>query len=106
MAKKNWSMNERINAFYKQSGGPNNDKIPELLEKHLLYGKDHGMPGYKENFEDAVIDTMVSDQSLLLLFQRIQRWRIKDSQESSLENRIKSLEEEVSKLRKEIVSMK
>ncbi|CAM3843354.1 hypothetical protein ALPO108162_08565 [Alicyclobacillus pomorum] len=69
------TMSQRIEAFYRQSGGPNNPDIDRLLEKHLLYGKDHGMPGYKETIEDAFIDTVVNDPALLILFQRFQRLR-------------------------------
>jgi hypothetical protein len=108
MSEEKMTMEERIKAFYQQSGGPHNSQIPKLLEKHLLYGKDHGMAGYKETFEDAVIDTLVNDPSLLLLFERIQRWRINRNEHrggwSQLEERIKKLEEEVYKLRKEILS--
>lgn len=109
MSERKMTMEERIEAFYQQSGGPHNSQIPKLLEQHLLYGKDHGMPGYKETFEDAIIDTLVMDPSLLLLFERVQRWRInrKDDNQGSLsrlEERIKKLEEEVYKLREEILS--
>jgi hypothetical protein len=69
------TMSQRIEAFYRQSGGPNNPDIERLLEKHLLYGKDHGIPGYKETIEDAFIDTVVNDPVLLILFQRFQRFR-------------------------------
>jgi hypothetical protein len=108
MSERKMTMEERIKAFYQQSGGPHNSQIPKLLEKHLLYGKDHGMAGYKETFEDAIIDTLVMDPSLLLLFERVQRWRMsrKENQGSlsQLEGRIKKLEEEVYKLREEILS--
>jgi hypothetical protein len=108
MSEGKMTMEERIKAFYQQSGGPHNSRIPKLLEKHLLYGKDHGMDGYKETFEDAIIDTLVNDPSLILLYERIQRWRINRKEHqgslSQLEERIKKLEEEVYKLRKEILS--
>ena len=36
MGEKKMSMEERIQAFYRQSGGPHNSQISELLEKHLF----------------------------------------------------------------------
>jgi hypothetical protein len=106
MENEKMTMEERIEAFYRQSGGPHNSRIPKLLERHLLYGKDHGMPGYKETFEDAIIDTLVGDASLLLLFERFQRWRNgrkqKPEEVARLEERIARLEQEVRELRKAI----
>jgi hypothetical protein len=100
------TMEQRIEAFYRQSGGPHNSQIPKLLEKHLLYGKDHGMPGYKENFEDGIMDVVLNDPSLLLLYERIQRWRLKRKSEyesaSHLKEKIESLEREVVRLREAI----
>lgn len=57
------TMNERIRAFYKQSGGPNNPQIERIIEKHLLYGKDHGVPGKRETFKDAMMDVLLDDFS-------------------------------------------
>lgn len=106
MGKEKMTMEKRIDAFYRQSGGPQNTRIPKLLERHLLYGKDHGMPGYKETFEDAIIDTLVGDASLLLLFERFQRWRLgqkpKPEEVARLEERIGRLERELRELRKSI----
>ncbi|QSO49907.1 hypothetical protein JZ786_15920 [Alicyclobacillus mengziensis] len=68
-------MQERIDAFYRQSGGPNNPNIKRFLDKHLMYGKDHGMPGRKETLENAFIDMVVGDPSMLILFQRLMRLR-------------------------------
>ncbi|MBE3552017.1 MAG: hypothetical protein IMX06_04020 [Kyrpidia tusciae] len=109
---KKMTMEQRIEAFYRQSGGPHNPQIQKLLQKHLLYGKDHGMPGYKESFEDAILDVVVNDPSLLLLFERFQRWRSgrKDISTSSrcgvcqreacqLEEKLQRLETEVRELR-------
>lgn len=109
MEKEKMTMEQRIEAFYRQSGGPNNDRIPELLEKHLLDGKDHGMPGYRETFEDGIMDVVLNDPSLLLLYERIQRWRLKRRSENgdvaSLKERIESLEREVARLRETIDRM-
>lgn len=57
------TMNERIRAFYKQSGGPNNPQIETIIEKHLLYGKDHGVPGKRETFKDAMLEVFLDDYS-------------------------------------------
>src|SRR5690606_39890918 len=103
------TMEQRIEAFYRQSGGPNNDRIPELLEKHILHAKDHGMPGYRETFEDGIMDVVLNDPSLLLLYERIQRWRLKRRAEggdmAALKERIESLEREVARLRETIDRM-
>jgi len=98
------SMEKRIQAFYKQSGGPHNPQIQRILEKHLLYGKDHGMAGYKETYEDAVMDTIINDPSLLLLYERIQRWRLqrrnnRDQSLSLLESKINELKREIEQLK-------
>lgn len=97
------SMEKRIQAFYKQSGGPHNPQIQRILEKHLLYGKDHGMAGYRETYEDAVMDTIINDPSLLLLYERIQRWRLqrqdKGQSLNSLESKINELRREIERLR-------
>ena len=106
MENEKMTIEQRIAAFYRQSGGPHNDQIPKLLEKHLLYGKDHGMPGYKETFEDGIMDVVLNDPSLLLLYERIQRWRLKRRSEredaSHLKEKIESLEREVARLRETI----
>ncbi|OYD09636.1 hypothetical protein [Paludifilum halophilum] len=104
MGTEKMTMEERIQAFYRQSGGPNNSRIPQLMEKHLLYGKDHGMDGHRETFEDAVMDTVIQDPSLLLLFERFQRWRMSRKQDlknnAELEKEIRQLQQEISDLKK------
>jgi hypothetical protein len=67
MTDKKMTMDERIQAFYKQSGGPNNPDIERILENHLLYGKNHGMKGKKETVEDALRDALTEDKSTSLL---------------------------------------
>ncbi|RFU65473.1 hypothetical protein [Peribacillus glennii] len=57
------TMKERIRAFYAQSGGPNNPQIERIIEKHLLDGKDHGVPCKRETFKDAVRDVFLDDYS-------------------------------------------
>ncbi|PTQ56357.1 MAG: hypothetical protein BSOLF_0292 [Candidatus Carbobacillus altaicus] len=101
------TMGERIQAFYLQSGGPNNEKINKLLEKHLLYGKDHGAKGYKETFEDAFMETVLNDPSLLLMYQHLQRWRAKKMKQNErgeeelhrLIERLKALEVELTNIK-------
>ncbi|MFO7263286.1 MAG: hypothetical protein A6D91_04310 [Bacillaceae bacterium G1] len=56
-------MTRRIEAFYRQSGGPGNPLIDRLLEEHLLYGKDHGVRGRKEEIKDAFIEVFLNDHS-------------------------------------------
>ncbi|QIA27418.1 hypothetical protein DYI95_007620 [Thermaerobacter sp. PB12/4term] len=108
------TMEERIQAFFRQSGGPNNPQIPKLVEKHLLYGKDHGIPGYRETFADAFIDAVVGDPSLLLIYERLQRWRAQRQRERQqaggaggstdpeLLRRLERLEREVARLREAV----
>ena len=109
------TMEQRIQAFFRQSGGPNNPQIPKLVEKHLLYGKDHGIPGYRETFADAFIDAVVGDPSLLLLYERVQRWRAERQRERrdavtpvptatdpQLLRRLERLEQEVTRLRQAV----
>lgn len=107
------TMEQRIQYFFRQSGGPNNPRIAELVEKHLLYGKDHGLPGYRETFADAFIDAVINDPSLLLLFERVQRWRSQRQRERERERerlatapalleRIERLEREVARLREAV----
>ncbi|OQP06524.1 hypothetical protein B1690_08430 [Geobacillus sp. 46C-IIa] len=57
------TMSKRIEAFYRQSGGPGSPTIRRLLDRHLLYGKDHGLPGKKEEFEDVIRDVFLQDHS-------------------------------------------
>ncbi|QIZ68668.1 hypothetical protein [Geobacillus subterraneus] len=57
------TMSQRIEAFYRQSGGPRSPVIRRLLERHLLYGKDHGIPGKREEFTDAFRDVFLQDHS-------------------------------------------
>ncbi|MEW5320974.1 hypothetical protein V2J23_02175 [Geobacillus thermoleovorans] len=57
------TMSKRIEAFYRQSGGPGNPTIRRLLDRHLLYGKDHGIPGKREEFEDAFREVFLQDHS-------------------------------------------
>ncbi|MFC4767413.1 hypothetical protein [Effusibacillus consociatus] len=66
-ADKKMTMEERIQAFYKQSGGPGNPDIERILEQHLLNGKDHGVKGKKETIMDALCDAFIEDKSTSLI---------------------------------------
>lgn len=60
---KEMTMNQRIEAFYRQSGGPMNPEIEKILEEHLTNGKDHGVPGKKETIKDAFAEVFLDDHS-------------------------------------------
>ena len=63
------TMEQRIQAFYAQSGGPGNPQITKFLDHHLRYGADHGVPGHKETVEDVFRDVVRKDKSLFTLHQ-------------------------------------
>jgi hypothetical protein len=108
------TLEQRIEAFYRQSGGPNNPDVPRILNNHLLYSKDHGRHGYRQTVEDAVIDTVLGDPTLLLLFQRVQQWRNRKQQAAQgtagaspcVQDDIRRLQSDVAALREEIASLK
>lgn len=107
------TLQQRMEAFYRQSGGPNNPDIPRILNNHLLYGKDHGRHGYRQTIEDAFIDTVLGDPTLLLLFQRFQQWRNRKQQTAQgtagvppYVQDIRHLQSDVAALREEIASLK
>ena len=56
-------ISQRIEAFYQQSGGPGNPEIDRILKEHLLYGKDHGVRGRKEELKDAFLEVFLNDHS-------------------------------------------
>lgn len=100
------TMQRRIEAFYRQSGGPSSPEIDRFMEKHLRYGGDHGDYGHKETIEDAFQDAILEDKSLLTLYELFMRWRSQREEESSkntyspeTEERISRLEDEVRRLR-------
>lgn len=100
------SLESRIQAFYRQSGGPGNPQIQKILQNHLLYGKDHGRSGYRETLEDAFIDAVNKDHSMLLLFQRLITWRQKRSVQRTLstewQQSLFQVQQEVRQLREQI----
>ena len=81
------SMEERIQAFYRQSGGPNNPDIEKILSHHLKYGKDHGTPGVIETVKDAIRAVFLEDKSLKVLYDKYHE--LKDENER---NRIRKID--------------
>lgn len=72
----NLTMKQRIDAFYRQSGGPGNPDIERIIEEHLKYGKDHGIRGKKEDIRDAFTEVFLGDRStrpLVLGLMKIQQ---------------------------------
>ncbi|UOE75812.1 hypothetical protein [Parageobacillus thermoglucosidasius] len=70
------TMSQRIAAFYRQSGGPGNPQISRILEEHLLYGKDHGVPGKKEDIKDVFTEVFLNDHSTQPLVMGLLRVRM------------------------------
>lgn len=98
--KEQLTMRQRIDAFYRQSGGPGNPEIAKILDKHLMYGKDHGIPGKKETIKDAFTEVFLGDRStqpivlgLMKLQQSIKKeWeRYLDSQRPNTEDLLQEL---------------
>jgi hypothetical protein len=99
------TMQQRIDAFYRQSGGPNNPQIKKVLERHLLYGKDHGAPGRKETVMDAFTDTIMGDPLLLMLFQQWNNRRM--NQASASKAGISTAEAEtIRQLQRDVLQLK
>ncbi len=103
MEEKPMNVEERIQAFYRQSGGPLNERIPELIERHLLYGKDHGPPGRRETLEDAFMRWVFGERSVRLVAEYLLRRR---AQAQGLEARLARLEKEIAELKGEVRVLK
>lgn len=69
------TMRERIEAFYRQSGGPNNPDIQRIIEEHLLYGKDHGVRGKRETIRDAFKRVISNDPSNKMVYEWFAQFR-------------------------------
>lgn len=69
-------MSQRMEAFYRQSGGPGSPVIDRILEEHLLYGKDHGVRGRKEEIKDAFIEVFLNDHSTRPIVQWLVKTRL------------------------------
>lgn len=105
------TMQQRIDAFFAQSGGPHNPQIKTVLEDHLLYGKDHGVKGRKETVIDALMQTIAGDPFLLFMFQQWNNRRmatgapqssggaVAESDTKRLQDQLAALQREVSDLR-------
>ncbi|HEX7065136.1 MAG TPA: hypothetical protein VF199_08745 [Bacillales bacterium] len=97
------TMNQRIEAFYRQSGGPMNPEIGKILEDHLMNGKDHGVPGKKETIKDAFAEVFLDDHStkgIALGFLRLS-YNMKNQWEAFLNSRSLDAEQIVEALKKE-----
>lgn len=111
------TMQQRIDAFFAQSGGPHNPQIKRVLEDHLLYGKDHGVKGRKETVVDALMQTVAGDPFLLFMFQQWNNRRMSASASSradssptptdseQLKDQLSALQAEVSDLRRLVQSL-
>ncbi|MDI9260376.1 hypothetical protein [Alicyclobacillus sendaiensis] len=99
-AQEQLTMQKRIEAFYRQSGGPNNPDIPKILEKHLLYGRDHGPKGKRETLEDALRDMIAQDYSNQILFKWFMQWRMERQKQAQADRA------ELARIRGEIESLK
>lgn len=83
------TMSQRIDAFYRQSGGPGNPEIARILEEHLINGKDHGARGKKEEMKDVFTEVFLGDHSTqpLVLWMMRMRYSIKEQWEAFLNSR-------------------
>lgn len=68
-------LQQRMAAFFRQSGGPTSPAIDEFLEHHLRYGKDHGESGHKETIEDVFQQVVEGDHSLKTMMKIYGRWQ-------------------------------
>jgi hypothetical protein len=106
-AQESLSMNERIQYFYKQSGGPGNPEIKKVLDDHLRYGSDHGPRGHMQTIEDVFRDVVRGDKSLMTIYQLYMRRQAeKEEKEEQRTDDIAELSEKVSRLEGEIHSLR
>lgn len=101
-AHESMTMNQRIEAFYRQSGGPGNPEIDRILEKHLMNGKDHGVPGQKETIKDAFAEVFLDDRStrgIALGLLRME-YHMKDQWEAFLNGRTPDVEQLAAAMKK------
>lgn len=96
------TMNERIEAFYRQSGGPMNPEVDKILEKHLMYGKDHGVHGRKETVKDAFMEVFLDDHSTRGIALGLMKlgYNVKDQWEAFLNSRSLDTEQLVKTMKK------
>jgi hypothetical protein len=101
------TMQQRTQAFYKESGGPGNPRIKKVLDNHLRYGSDHGVSGHMETIEDAVRDVVRGDKSLMTLYQLYMRRQAEREEKDAQRNEqrtddIAELSEKVERLEAEL----
>lgn len=97
------TMKQRIDAFYRQSGGPGSPEIARILDEHLLYGKDHGVRGKKEDVRDAFTEVFLSDRSTQPVVLGLMKLRnaVRQEWERYLEARGASLNETIEQKKRE-----
>lgn len=97
------TMQQRIQAFYQQSGGPGNPEIKRILEEHLKYGKDHGIPGKKEDIRDAFREVFLNDRSTKPLVMGLIKMKnsLKKEWERFLDSQRPNTDEIIEKLKRE-----
>lgn len=97
----NLTMSQRIDTFYRQSGGPGNPEIQRILEEHLKNGKDHGIPGRKEEIKDAFTEVFLNDHSTqpIVMGALRMKFALKDQWEAYLNAQRPDVDQIVEKLR-------
>ncbi|MFA8438417.1 hypothetical protein [Pueribacillus sp. YX66] len=97
------TMKQRIDAFYRQSGGPGSPEIAKILNEHLIYGKDHGVRGKKEDVRDAFTEVFLSDRSTQPVVLGLMKLRnaVRQEWERYLEARRSNLDEKLEQLKRE-----
>ncbi|WP_216828516.1 hypothetical protein [Alkalihalobacterium elongatum] len=96
------TMSKRIQAFYDQSGGPNNPNINRIIQNHLLNGKDHGIPGKRETFKDAFLEVFLDDHSTkdLLMWILAQKFELQDRWKEFIDRKDPTIERLIDQLTK------
>jgi len=102
-AQETQTMQQRIQVFYRQSGGPGNPAIKKVLDRHLRYGADHGVSGHMETVEDAFRDVVRGDKSLMTLYQLYMRRQAdKEEKEEQRKDDLAELSEKVGRMEVEL----
>lgn len=97
------TMSQRIDYFYRQSGGPDNPQIKKILDEHLINGKDHGVRGRKEEVKDAFTEVFLNDHSTrpLVLGLLRMRYALKDQWQAYLDAQRPDVKQVVEELKNE-----
>jgi hypothetical protein len=106
-AREKLTMEQRIQAFYAQSGGPGNPQIKKFLDHHLRYGADHGVPGHIETVEDVFRSVVRKDKSLFTLHQLwMRRQADQEERDAQRTDALAELAEKISRLEGEISGLR